>query len=340
MLVMVFVFSLWKYIDDSAAEMQELYVGHAANSASDAAVELALETAHIDMFGRVTIDPEIVWAEYRRTFLRALGIDGARNRNSVEAYFPAVVLAVNDGYFMRVRTMVERGGIEHVEYVWTQKIPYARTWTSPVSGDTYIVGDTMNGSYIHGVGPVDGAAQPMVWGSGEAVPCTTRSGRTIRDITYPIVPPDLEGLHDTAQIGSELVRAMNHMVEIENSILTGVPWAGNRFYVPRALVDEVYYDAVEFFGLSLMVLIQDFDMIGHRPVDYFTVSNTQIVVGEMYALMIDGNAPGGTGWYAPAEWYRVNEVSLGLPPVSQFALTQIQAAQSGFWPHHLWHAIK
>ena len=124
----------------------------AINSASDTATEFLLWESQETPYGNIFIEPEAVWFVYKYTFLEAIGLNSRRNMDAIEYYFPLGIIAVNDGYFMRMITLEEtkmkavdwdnnlgvynKTGIsaesnEEWVYTFSQKIPYARIPTEP-----------------------------------------------------------------------------------------------------------------------------------------------------------------------------------------------------------------
>lgn len=296
--VATLVLTFTSYNARSINEMQEIMIRDAADAANDAAVEEAQRIAHVDIYGKTTLDPESVWEEYKRTFLRALNLFSDKNMELFEGYCPATIIAVNDGYFMRLRTVDEDG---EIVVRFSQKIPYAR---ETKSGS--IVADTMNGSYIYG----RQGGEIRVW--GDDAPIESEEG----------------GIHDTAAIGLELMRAMDYCIEIENAAVTNPIWDTQKFYVPKELIDTVYYDAVSFKGLSVLNLIQGFDMKGSKPVDYFTISNTQLVNANRFACYVADN---GKKYYSLL--HEDNTILEANPDTAEnIVSTKIEAAKLGYSP--------
>ncbi len=278
-------------------EMQEIMMRDAADSANDAAVEEAQRIAHVDIYGKTTLDPESVWAEYKRTFLRSLNLFSDKNMEIFEGYCPATIIAVNDGYFMRLRTLDENG---EIVVRFSQKIPYARETSSGS-----IVADTMNGAFIYGKQGGD----IRVW--GDEAPVESQDG----------------GIHDTAAIGLELVRAMDYCIEVENAAVSNPLWDTQKFYVPKELIDTVYYDAVSFKGLSVLNLIQGFDMKSSKPIDYFTISNTQLINSNRFACYEVGGK----------KYYSLIHEDNTIPEANQntaktVVSTKMEAARLGYSP--------
>ncbi len=245
-----------KYQRDSYSEFQELRLSAAANRANDAALITAQIDGHLDTYERATIKPNWAWYAYKKVLLNSFQIASESNIQDFDYYAPAVLIAVNDGYFVHMKDVAN-------EYRFSQKIPYARN-----EGGTYYA-DTMNGTYIYTV-------NSSVDIRGEGIAETDSPGN----------------IHDTVAIKQELVGAMSYLVEEAN--VGSHSWGGKRFYLPKQFLDDTLYSAVTFKGLSFMVLIQDFDLLPGNKLDFHTVSNTQLVparkiacYGDLYCWLED-----------------------------------------------------
>lgn len=228
-----------KYQRDSYSEFQELKLSAAANRANDAALITAQIDGHLDTYGRATIKSDWAWYAYKKVLLNTFQIASEANIQKFDSYAPAVLIAVNDGYFMHMKDTED-------DYRFSQKIPYARA-----EGGTYYA-DTMNVTYIYTV-------------SGS----TIIKGEGTPEIDSP------KNIHNTVAIKQELIGAMNYLVEEAN--VGSTSWGGKRFYLPKQFLDNTLYFTVTFKGLSFMVLVQDFDMLPGYKLDFHTISNTQLV---------------------------------------------------------------
>ena len=315
--VLILIASFVGYQQQALTEMHEIMVAAAANSASDAAVFASRRVAHVDLYGRTTLDPEFVWAEYKRTFLRSMNLFSLENMERFESYSVATIIAVNDGYFVRMRTVDYNhpSGSPQAVFRWSQKIPFARQVNH--NGVDVVVADTMNGAYIFGlVLSGMGAGQPMVWGNDVPV-------------------PDVRGgIHDSRAIALELIQVMDYLIEVENASLTNNLWDRQRFYIPMELIDTLYYATVSFEGLSIINLIQGFDMLGGGPVDYFTISNTQLVEARQYVCFVDDD---GMWLYRPLHDGSV--INANDPRVIIVVPTREQAARLGFFPDPAYYQL-
>jgi hypothetical protein len=79
-------------------------ISFALNASSDAATEFMLHESDTTPFGNILIDPNLVWDIYIFTFLESIGLNSEQNRRDVQSFFPLVLIAVNDGYFLRLAT--------------------------------------------------------------------------------------------------------------------------------------------------------------------------------------------------------------------------------------------
>lgn len=306
-LILSFCIALVNYTYDATSEMSEIMVRDCADSANDAAVEEALRTMNIDSYNRVTIDVEQVWSIYKSTFLTGMNLYSEKNMEVFEGYVPAIVIAVNDGYFVRLRTTETVNGVVQPVYRFSQKIPYARVIGSNM------VADTMNGFHIYSA-TVGTISSGSVYLHGEDTPVTDNPG----------------GIHDTSAIARELIAAMDYCIEVENSEMSNMVWDAQRFYLPEQLLDSVYYDAVTFEGFAMFTLIQGFDMKGNKPVDYFTMANTQIVDATHYICVErDGNL-----------YYRPSKVGLTTDETYRDSFTTKEfAAIAGFGPDPKYYSL-
>lgn len=271
--IMMLLVTLVQYQSQAVTEMSEIMVRDCADAANDAAIQEALRTVNSDIYGKVTLDVEQVWDVYKHTFLSGMNLYSDRNMEIFEGYCPATIIAVNDGYFVRLRTMdyAHESGVPQPTYAFSQKIPYARE----VGNE--IVADTMNGLYIYSYLQSGGAVMLR----GEDIPLESEEG----------------GIHDSSAIALELIQAMDYCIEVSNSENSNTLWDTQRFYIPKELIDTIYYDAVTFEGIAMFNLIQGFDMKGSKPIDYFTMANTQIVEATHYLCF----ERGGEKYYRPAK---------------------------------------
>lgn len=304
LLISLLVFTFTSYHKNSLYEMQEIMVIDAANSANDAAVREAQRIAHIDSYGKVTLNPSRVWEEYKRAFLRSINLFSDKNMDLFESYCPSTVIAVNDGYFIRMRTLDDEG---EIIVAFSQKIPYARE-----TDNESVVADTLNGSYIYGIN----AGVVRIW--GDDAPLVSERG----------------GIHDSPAIAAELMKAMDYCIEIENNSLTNSIWDSQSFYVPKEVADSVYYDSVSFEGLMLINLIQGFDLKGTTSIDCFTISNTQLIVTKQYACYTSS----GKKYYSLLD--ESNTIEQAKKDIAETTVqTKMEAARLGYSPDPRYYQV-
>lgn len=278
-LIVILMISFTQYQGLAMYELSEIMLRDCADSANDAAMEFALSEAVVDAVGNISLDIEEVWYTYKANFLMAMNLYSERNMELFEAYCPATIIAVNDGYYMRMRTLVTNSsGVQEVAYVFSQKIPFAR------KNGSLLISDTMDGTNIYYYDTGVGSSEQVY--------------------VYDASVSDIAGLHDTGAIATELMRAMDYCIALENESMSTGLWDANTFYVPSELTDELLYNTVTFEGFTMLNLIQGFDMKGTKPIDYYTITNTQIVDaidylcfslnGEFYYLSSAYELPSGS----------------------------------------------
>ena len=256
LLILIYMVSFLNY--KAAARREFLTVR--ANAASDRSTEAALIeaqlNAHVDSYGRTTINPEYSWQAYRRVFLNSFNAGGQKAEAMMDAWVPAMLIAVNDGYYLRMitsdGTTYQMGANPNsvMRYRFSQKIPYAR-----VIGGEYIA-DTLNGSYIYSY--------------------TQGFGAQVRGIHTP-VEDTLGGVHDSRAIVGELVGAMSYMIELAND--NNHRWT-TQFYLPRQFLDDTLYSTVTFKGMTVMCLVQGFDLLSHDKLDVHSIAASQLVAAK------------------------------------------------------------
>lgn len=346
LLIIVLLFSLVSYNQKATVEMQEIMINDWSNSATDAALHLAKRVSNIDLYGRVTLDPLEVWDEYKACFLRAANIYSIKNMTLFEGYCPATIIAVNDGYYMRMRvnsdsswewdaassSWIETPG--KVRYAWSQKIPYAR-------GDAqHYWADTMNGAYIFGYnrGGSLSVLDPAHGGTRTVDP-----GSFVLGNEGVIMPDQAGGYHDMQAIALELIRAMDYMVSAENLSVTSGVWGKQHFYLPTEFVNQIQYEAVTYKGFVLMNLIQGFDMLGNKPVDFYTIAATQLVEATQFVCWTAGNSYGAKGYYRPVylnhpkfgntmDTYGGRMSAVPTGSIMHVVSSREQAARLGYYP--------
>lgn len=300
MLIAMLLLTFANYQSNAIYEMQEIMLRDCADSANDAAMEYALSEMTTDVFGNAVINPEEVWYTYKSTFLSAMNLYSDRNMDTFEAYCPATIIAVNDGYYMRMRILDSN---DEPAYIFSEKIPFARA-----EGDNIVL-DSMDGSRTYDYNNASG-------GSGMV---------TVNE-------PSNDGTtkwHDSVAIATEIMQAMDYCITLENESIHTSTFVDNMFYVPSQLLDTLYYDTVTFEGFTLLNLIQNFDMKGGKPLDYFTITSTQIVDSTQYVCYTSGT----NKYYVDSKlWDRTGENGTGADAI-KIVSSKEEAALLGYSPY-------
>ena len=255
-LILIYIISFLDYKTAARREILTIRANTAADRATEAALIEAQLNAHVDSYGTTIINPEFSWQAYRRVFLKSFNTGGQNIEAMMDAWVPAMLIAVNDGYYLRMITsdgtsyQMNENPNSVMRYRFSQKIPYAR-----VIGGEYVA-DTLNGSYIYSY--------------------TQGFGTQVRGIHTP-VEDTMGGIHDSRAIVEEMVGAMSHMVELAND--NNNRWT-SQFYLPRQFLDDTLYSAVTFKGMTVMCLIQGFDLLSHDKLDVHSIAASQMVMAK------------------------------------------------------------
>ena len=291
----------------------------------DAATEYMLWNSEETETGIIIIDPEWVWYVYRFTFLEGIGLNSRVNMSELEHFFPSVIIAVNDGYFMRTSTINAQG---QWEYRFGHKIPFARTPTVetltwgvvpdrvhpagnfpsttpnspptpmgtnpriPASTDLFpvIVADTMNGRninvfYPHWANPLDQLAH---WGDA--------SGRWVR---YAVDGRALDSVYGSAHhqpsIARELLRSIDALMRW-NASPNSAYRQGGELRIPAEIISNFTSENVTFVGPMVIAIADNFTWLGYQSMSFWTISNTQIVdAPNVYVFVL--NTPDGPRYF-------------------------------------------
>jgi hypothetical protein len=270
LLILIYIISFLNYKAEARREILTIRADAAANRATEAALIEAQLNAHVDSYGTTIINPDFAWQAYRRVFLKSFNTGGPKVEAMMDAWVPAMLIAVNDGYYMRMvtsdGTTYQTGASPNSvkRFRFSQKIPYAR-----VIGNEYIA-DTLSGTYIYSY--------------------TQGFGAQVRGIHAPVADT-VGGIHDSRAIVAELVGAMAYMVELAND--NNNRWR-SQFYLPRQFLDNTMYSAVTFKGMTVMCLIQGFDLLSHDKLDVHSIAASQMVAARQVVLYTRG----GRNYYA------------------------------------------
>lgn len=354
-LVIVFVLQsffnilFWRSFNENIDRIRLTY---AVNNASDMATEYLLEFSQETPYGNIYIDPNTVWYVYKYTMLRGLNLYSAENMNRVEYFFPVSIIAVADGYFLRIINREEvaynspiqgsdmsvpmSGKSEQWIYRFTQKIPYARTTTleTPTSGNIPELGPPSD------VGLPDGRI-------GYTIPAGTiisdnLHGKNIiayypssqKYIKYQVDGNKIlskEGTaHSVPEIGLELLKALDYSVYV-NASATSVYKKGGTIQIPIEVTNNVAGDAVTQIGPEVLVMADQFDWIGNHAMSFFTISNTQIVENIPYYCYTFNYGDGSKKYYSTLVPSNGN-TRPNYTTIEQIYTKQEQAALQGYQP--------
>lgn len=270
LLIIIYMISFLHYKTEARREFLTIRANSAADRATEAALIEAQLNANIDNYGTTIINPEYSWQVYRKVFLKSWNTGSQKVEAMMDAWVPAMLIAVNDGYYMRMITsdgttyQINANPNSVMRYRFSQKIPYAR-----VVGGEYVA-DTLNGSYIYSY--------------------TQGFGAQVRGIHTP-VDDTVGGIHDGRAIVGELVGAMSYMIELAND--HNNKWT-TQFYLPRQFLDDTLYSAVTFKGMTVMCLIQGFDLFSHDKLDVHSIAASQMVAAKQVVCYTRG----GKDYYA------------------------------------------
>lgn len=265
LLILIYLVSFLGYKAEARRELLTIQANAAADRATEAALIEAQLNTHIDSYGSTILDPEFSWQAYRKVFLKSFGTGGAGVEAMMDGWVPAMLIAVNDGYYLRMvtsdGTTYQTGANPNsvMRYRFSQKIPYAR-----IVGNEYVA-DTLNGSYIYSY--------------------TQGFGAQVRG-THAPVEDSPGGIHDGRAIVEELVGAMSYLVEIAND--NNNKWT-TQFYLPREFLDDTLYSTVTFKGITVMCLIQGFDLLSHDKLDVHSIAASQMVAARQVVCYIRGS---------------------------------------------------
>ena len=238
--------------------------------------------------------------------MESIGFNSEQNREDIQAFFPMVIIVVNDGYFMRLATQSYQPlyGVEIKEspfigqpplymsdttplynqnqwlYKFTQKIPFARITEvpTPVYGhdstfDDYII---ENGYIPAGILIADtlSGTHIITYNSSMSVPQGNRFSVSFIDQTK--AAPLKGGAHYPPYIAKELLNAMNYSMTW-NAPMTSQFKTSGGFSIPEEIVDNFTSENVTFIGPMVIAILDGFDWIGTSEMSFWSMSNTQIV---------------------------------------------------------------
>lgn len=282
-------------------------VERAANEASHYTANLMLQEMQQTADGTIYIEPEFLWEEYKFAFLTSLGLYSEDNMKLVEHYLPVSVIAVNDGYFMRLYTYND---VDVGYYKWTQKIPYSRETSLPTS---------LTHNVEHLVNPV-----PAGYYVADTMSGTNISVYNKNVNEYYVVQTDgnrlqsVEGsLHYKPAIAQELLDAILYCINT-NTASDSVLKSSGGLSIPTAISDSLDSEEVPLLGPSIFVIGDSFNWVSSEDITFTAVANTQIISSvPIYCYTRDG-----------VKYYSRNKPT--SVPVEQIYSNTEQAAVNGY----------
>ena len=255
LIVSVSIVILSAYKNSAYEEFMQLRLNSIMNNANDAALFIAHESRTVNNAGNIELDPDDMWATYKAVFLSSFGIYDEYHSKIIDSYTPAVLVAVNDGYFLKMRYDGDETG-----YRFSQKLPYSVIYQN--EGTQYIVAVTMNRKNEYVLSP------------------GVNSKLELYEDGYSVI----SNKQVSSEINDYLIKGMQTMIN------NAAPISKQRFFIPVQLAERAEDVAVNYKGLCMMVTVQGFDMFTKNAIDNFTVSNTQMTeASEIYCY----NAPSG-----------------------------------------------
>lgn len=328
--VMIFNWNFQKNFNERVVRDNLL---RSSNHSSDTSTEYMLWNSEETPTGLIIVDPEWVWYVYKYTFLESIGLNSAKNLKELDSFFPGVIIAVNDGYFLRTSTLNDDG---EWEYRFGHKVPFARTPFQPTRtfgfvADTtdvnnpppsvralegmdpiipeskvdfpVVISDTMNGKNITAFYPE--------WNNNPTVQ-NHFGGAKGRWVRYAVDGRPLisqEGTaHDKPAIAREVLRGIDALMRW-NANPQSEYRSGGELRIPAEIITNFNSENVTFVGPMVIAIADNFTWLGNRAMSFWTLSNTQIVKTPRYYVYAVGwintvtkaisdtpNSPGGDTW--------------------------------------------
>lgn len=118
-------------------------------------------------------------------------------------------------------------------------------------------------------------------------------------------------------INDYLIKAMRTMINL------AAPISSQQFSIPTSLVAESADEAVNFKGLSMMVMVQGFDWFTKNPINSFTISNTQMTETSNIYCYISNEG----------KYYTNKKVNIDGWELKKIVKNIYTAAKNGYYPH-------
>lgn len=306
------------YFSNVPVQRDKYQIDYALQSASDASIQQLQDTSQLTPSGNIYVDPEFIWKTYKYTFLRSLNIYSQANMENLEVSFPTTVIAVNDGYYMRMLVDEQTTNGTEKKYRFTQKIPYARTTQvatvttdghnnlplNGVVGDERIipigsvVADTMDGSNI------------IAYKEGLTASDGSRRQYQIYQTDGNKLKTALGSAHDVVDINKMLLEAIDYSMFYNG----GKKKNAATLAVPDQLSSDLLSPSVSFVGPTIFALSDSFSLKGRTFFNYFSVGASQLVearnyycytrVGKKYYSTLNPELNAGAGFAAVEQIYR------------------------------------
>lgn len=322
------------YLNQIPVVRDKYQLDYALEAASDAAIQQMQDNSQLTPSGNTYSDPDFIWKVYKYTFLRSLGIYSTENMQRLEDSFPSVVIASNDGYYMRLLVDESTPHGTEKKYRFTQKIPYART--------TLVDTETTDGQNNK---PINVGVNPVIIPAGTVV-SDTMDGSNIVAYKEGLKAEDGSNRHyQIYQIDGNKLRtragSAHDIVDINKMILEAVDYTmyyngnngvtGNILAVPDELSSQLLSPNVSLVGPTIFALSDNFSLKGRSFFNYYSVGASQIVQARNYYCYTR----------AGVKYYSTLNPELFPGPnastIEQIYRTAKEAAMNGYTPDPLYY---
>lgn len=300
------------FYDTLTTERNKHQLEYAMNAASDAAIEELMEDTRSIGSDTKVVEPSYIWGVYKHAFLRSTNMYSIDMMETIESSFPSVVIAVNDGYFVRLAVDVDTNGVSRTEYRFTQKLPFARTTTidTKVSNSLLpddeipagtVVADTMNGGNIWAYGLHAESKYSVVNQGVTFQQSITGSAHDVRDINLMLL--------------NAIEYTMFHNAS-DQANRTGLS-------IPDTITQRLTSDNVTFVGPTVFAFSDNLNMRGKTYFNYYSVGASQIVDAvQYYTYLLNGNK-----YYS-----RINPNKIAGAVLHDIYTSPMEAAMAGYSP--------
>lgn len=245
-LLSVLSLTMISYQEKCYEEFIQLKLNAVMNRANDSALYTVQMSNTLNNSENIEVNPNDMWDTYKTIFLSSFQIYDDYHSDMFEAYTPAVLIASNNGYYMKFRYEDEG----NTGYNFSQKLPYCILYNN--DGSEYIISATIN--------------------------------RKNEYVLNPSSSPSLE-LYEN---GFKSISNIKVLEEVNNYLIRGIQTMMNssfivskqQFSIPVQMTEEARDTVVNFKGISMIVLVHNFDLFTKKPISHFTVSNTQMTLSS------------------------------------------------------------